>query len=104
MPCRRIKQLRIEKSCSLARLSRKTGIPKTYLLFIERQAKQLPPIFILAKIAEVLDISISDLIGDYQRNIKIEQLHSISDDYTKKDEVRFSNFNSFKYWLEHGDY
>lgn len=58
----RIRELRIKSGLSLNKLSKQTGISKSYLSFLERGIKSNPSLEILNKIAEALNVDIDYLI------------------------------------------
>jgi XRE family transcriptional regulator, master regulator for biofilm formation len=60
----RIRELRIKKGLSLNKLSKLTGISKSYLSFLERDIKSNPSLDILMKIAETLKVDIDYLIEE----------------------------------------
>jgi len=59
-------RLRLERQragMSLARLAEETGMSKTYLLRLERDAGANPSLEVLRRIAEALDVTVADLLG-----------------------------------------
>lgn len=74
----RIKELRIKKDLSLNKLSRLTGISKSYLSFLERDIKSNPSLEIIRKISEVLKVELEYLVEevDVPKSQNEEQLKS----------------------------
>jgi len=62
-----IRHRRKEKSLTLSELSRKTGVSKSYLSYLERNMKRNPSIEIVKRIFLVLDLPLSSLM--YQERI-----------------------------------
>jgi XRE family transcriptional regulator of biofilm formation len=58
-----IKKIREEKGLTLSECAHRAGISKSYLSNIERNLNQNPSIQILEKIAAVLEVEISVLVG-----------------------------------------
>lgn len=56
-----IKPIRKKKNLTLYELSKRTGISRTYLRNLENNKQFNPTMFILDKIAEILEIEIKDL-------------------------------------------
>lgn len=56
-----IKNIRKSKKISLKKLSNMTGISRGYLFDLENNRRFNPTMFILQKIAEVLEVNIKDL-------------------------------------------
>jgi transcriptional regulator with XRE-family HTH domain len=59
----RIKKLRFEKQITLEKLAAQTGFTKGYLSKVEKSAKA-PPVSTLGRIARVLGVTISSLLGE----------------------------------------
>jgi XRE family transcriptional regulator of biofilm formation len=78
MEGRRIRELRLKKGISINKLSRMTGISKSYLSFLERDIKSNPSLEILKKIVESLDTEIEYLIDTKLRNIDEKHKHDKS--------------------------
>ncbi|WP_423799534.1 helix-turn-helix domain-containing protein [Neobacillus sp. SAB-20_R2A] len=64
----RIRKLRMKKGISLNKLSKETGVSKSYLSFLERDIKSNPSLDILKKIAESLKVDIEYLIATSSMN------------------------------------
>ncbi|WP_428909048.1 helix-turn-helix domain-containing protein [Niallia sp. Krafla_26] len=62
----RLKRLRIQKGYSISKLSKLTGISKSYISYIERDLQNNPSYQILIKLADALDTSIDYLLGNAQ--------------------------------------
>ncbi|MCL6570219.1 MAG: helix-turn-helix domain-containing protein [Bacillus sp. (in: Bacteria)] len=59
----RLKIMRTEKELSLSKLSKLTGISKSYLSLIERGIQRNPSLVILEKIAKSLEVDIDYLVN-----------------------------------------
>jgi transcriptional regulator with XRE-family HTH domain len=60
---RRIKNIRLEKKITLEGLAARTGFSKGYLSKVEKSSKA-PPVSTLGTIAQVLEVTISKLLGE----------------------------------------
>ncbi|MCL6633938.1 MAG: helix-turn-helix domain-containing protein [Alicyclobacillus herbarius] len=60
----RIHNLRIQKGLSLSELAEKASIAKSYLSSIERGLQANPTVQVLDKLAQVLDVSVQDLLQE----------------------------------------
>lgn len=60
----KIKQLRNSKGLSLTELSERAGVSKSYLSTIERNLQKNPSVQFLEKVAEVLGVSVLNLIHE----------------------------------------
>lgn len=59
---KKIKELRLKKNLSQDELARKADVPYTTLTKIEIGVIKKPSVFVIAKIAKALDISLDQLI------------------------------------------
>lgn len=60
---RNLKRIRKEKGWSQEELAFESGLHRTYISGIERGARN-PTVLILAKIADTLEVSVSELVTD----------------------------------------
>ncbi|PLT31080.1 helix-turn-helix domain-containing protein [Peribacillus deserti] len=67
------RRMRIRKGYSISQLADRSGISKSYLSYIERGLQQNPSINILTKLAQVLDCSMDDLMGDGMSDITLDE-------------------------------
>lgn len=58
----KLKRLREEKGLSITKLSRLTGVSKSYLSLIERDIHKNPGLDILTRIAKTLGVTVPDLV------------------------------------------
>lgn len=79
-----IRNIRKSKKISLRKLSDMTGISRAYLYDLESNRRFNPTLFILQKIAEVLEVNIKDLFYTELDidNLKEEMYHKM-DEYGK---------------------
>lgn len=70
----KIKEIRSLKGMSLSKLATKAGISKGYLSDIEKGVKDNPSTELLEKIANALEVSISDLFGNESTLDKLDFL------------------------------
>lgn len=66
-----IKDIRSKKNINLYKLSKLTGITRSYLRDLENNKKNNPTIHCLVKIADALGVGVKDLFYD---NLEIEEL------------------------------
>ncbi|MBM7690897.1 transcriptional regulator with XRE-family HTH domain [Peribacillus deserti] len=96
------RRLRIKKGYSITQLAERTGISKSYLSYIERGLQQNPSINILTKIAQVLDCSVDDLMGETISDMTLDKewvnlIMEAKQQGISKDEFRlWLEFNIFK--------
>lgn len=62
----RIKEIRESKNISLYELSRITGISNCHLWRMENNKRKDPAISTVVKVANALDVSVEDIIGQYR--------------------------------------
>jgi len=60
----RVQKLRMKKGFSLSELAERAGVAKSYLSAIERNIQTNPSIQFLEKIADVLDVTVEELIQE----------------------------------------
>ena len=72
----KINQRRVEKRLSLAELARRANISKSYLHAIESGETQSPSAEILFRLANELDATIADLLGEEDPSSAGERLQS----------------------------
>lgn len=60
----RIKELRLKKGLTLEQLAQKASISKTYLSALETQKECDPPISVINKLAQALDIKMEELLEE----------------------------------------
>ncbi|WP_419882270.1 helix-turn-helix domain-containing protein [Peribacillus sp. B-H-3] len=68
----KIKEFRQKKGYSLNGLANKIGISKSYLSYIERGIQKNPSIKILSKIADILETTAEDLMGDPKEQERLD--------------------------------
>ncbi|WHY76775.1 helix-turn-helix transcriptional regulator [Neobacillus sp. WH10] len=69
----KLKGLRKDKGYSLTKLSKLTGISKSYLSLIERGIQRNPSLDILEKLAKTFAVEVDDFV----KNNKAEEKHSV---------------------------
>lgn len=67
---KKIKQLRLQRGISLSDLAERADVSKSYLSTIERDIQKNPSIQFLEKIADVLGISVLQLIGTEEKPVE----------------------------------
>ncbi|MFC4617447.1 helix-turn-helix domain-containing protein [Camelliibacillus cellulosilyticus] len=67
---KKIKQLRLQKGLSLTELAERAGVSKSYLSTIERDLQKNPSIQFLEKIADVLGVSVFQIMGTSEHAAK----------------------------------
>jgi transcriptional regulator with XRE-family HTH domain len=85
-----LKNLRIEKGLSLTKLSRETGISKSYLSLLERNIQKNPSLEILKKIGNSLGVEMEDLIKGQQDTQRSNIPESLPVKTTLKLEIELS--------------
>jgi XRE family transcriptional regulator of biofilm formation len=101
----RIREIREKKGLSLNKLSKITGISKSYLSFIERSKQTNPSITIVKKIADALGITMNELLVELKirNNYSIdEKIHKLVLELSKLeiDEEELIQFKSLLYSLK----
>ncbi|WP_190284701.1 helix-turn-helix domain-containing protein [Bacillus sp. S3] len=66
----KLKRLRKKKAYSLSKLSKLTGISKSYLSLIERGIQKNPSLDILEKLAATFGVEVEDLVKDKKNEEK----------------------------------
>lgn len=97
----RIKRLRILKGYSINELSEKAGVAKSYLSYIERGIQKNPSLQVLSKLANTLDTSVEELLGQESDIEKIDAewieliQEAIKQGATKDDFLYYLDFIKF---------
>ncbi|MFD0050238.1 helix-turn-helix domain-containing protein [Actinomycetes bacterium NPDC127524] len=68
----KIKKFRKEKGYSLNGLANEIGISKSYLSYIERGIQKNPSIKILSQIADILETTVEDLMGESKEQEELD--------------------------------
>jgi XRE family transcriptional regulator, master regulator for biofilm formation len=83
-----LQKIRQEKGYSLNRLSKLTGISKSYLSLLERHIQKNPSIDIIEKIAKALDVGIHDLIAAPKKKTKMLKVEiNFAEDELSKEKI-----------------
>ena len=71
----RVQKLRMKKGFSLSELAERAGVAKSYLSAIERNIQTNPSIQFLEKIADVLDVTVEELIREMKdpKNMQLDE-------------------------------
>ena len=87
----RIKEIRENKNISLSRLSKSTGIAKSYLKDLENNKKTNPSLLIVYKISLVLNVTIDELFIVDLESLR-EKLHKSIDNtgFSSKETISIS--------------
>ncbi|WP_453995037.1 helix-turn-helix domain-containing protein [Bacillus nitroreducens] len=102
----RIKELRKQRNLSITELSRRAGVSKSYLSYIERDVQKNPSLKFLSKIAATLDTSIEYLLGEdpnHNHDVLDGEWTSllqkaIDNGLSKEDFREFQQFIQFRNW------
>lgn len=79
-----IKKARLEKGLSLTETAKKADIAKSYLSNIERDVNKNPSLKVLEKLANVLEIDLSDFV----QKVQVSHQHEDNEWYHIVDELR----------------
>jgi XRE family transcriptional regulator of biofilm formation len=101
----RIREIREKQGLSLNKLSKITGISKSYLSFIERSRQTNPSITIVKKIADALEIPMNELLFELKirnKNSIDEKIHKLVNELSKIDisEDEFIEFKSLLFSIK----
>ncbi|WP_272867409.1 helix-turn-helix domain-containing protein [[Bacillus] enclensis] len=97
-----LKLYREERGMTINELSHLAGISKSYISSIERGLQKNPSIKVLQRLADTLDISLSQLLEFTTESISIDEewLHLVNkameEGLTKKDFLEYIQFFKFK--------